>query len=249
MPHAISNADLGLEPVHSGLPVTVLLPGLDATLPVRMPFLERLGCQVPFLKFTLPPDRIASMEEAEAWFRERLPRDRPFVLAGYSYSGPVAIRIAADPPPNLVALILIATFARVPVPVPRPLALLAARPLFFRITAPRFLIRLLAGCDNPWAIEELQKAERAVRPEILAARLRACITVDVRQELMAVRVPILNVFAANDSVLPSTGEREISLLRPDARVTIIPGGHAILECTPKEAAHAITDFVTSLPVV
>jgi len=84
---------------------------------------------------------------------------------------------------------------------------------------------------------------------VLAARLRACITVDVRQELMAVRVPILNVFAANDSVLPSTGEREISLLRPDARVTIIPGGHAILECTPKEAAHAITDFVTSLPVV
>lgn len=246
IPEQISNIDLGITPAHPDAPLTVLLPGMDSTLPVRMPFYRALAARVPFQQLTIPTDRIAAFDEAEAYLRGRLPRDRPFVLAGYSYSGPLALRIAADPPPGLVALILIATFARIPLPIPGRLAMAMPWGLIFRIPAPGLLIRILAGCGDSMVITELKKAQKAVRPDILAARLRACLTVDARTELQAVPVPILNIIASRDSILPGAGERRLSELRPDARLTIIPGGHAVLECTPQLTADAIADFVVGL---
>jgi hypothetical protein len=48
--------------------------------------------------------------------RAALPTRGRFVLLAESFSGPLAIRIAADPPSALVGLILCVTFARNPYP-------------------------------------------------------------------------------------------------------------------------------------
>ncbi|UUZ51553.1 alpha/beta hydrolase [Massilia sp. B-10] len=49
--------------------------------------------------------------------RSRLPPAEPYFLLGESFSGPVAIALAAERPPMLLGLILSCTFARNPLPI------------------------------------------------------------------------------------------------------------------------------------
>ena len=51
-------------------------------------------------------------DELERLVRAQLPAGQPFVLLGESFSGPLAISIAASPPPGLRGLILCCSFAR-----------------------------------------------------------------------------------------------------------------------------------------
>lgn len=211
-------------------------------MPVRVPFLQALARQVPVQQLLLPLDSVTTLEEAENYFRPLLPTGRPYILVGYSYTGPVAIRLAAQHPPGLAGLGLLASFARLHLPAPRPLLRAVARPFLFRFPVPDFVVALLAGCRNPWVVDQLQTARKTVPAKILAARLRACFDIDVRDELKQVSVPILNVMARNDSLLPGLGEKEISRLRPDARTEETEGGHALLECTPQQTADILTQF-------
>ena len=90
----------------------VVLPGLDGTTVLLAPFLAALqGRGVPASAVGYPGDRPLDYDALEPLVRAQLPRT-PFVLLGESFSGPLAIRIAADPPPGLRGLVLSTTFAR-----------------------------------------------------------------------------------------------------------------------------------------
>ncbi len=96
----------------TSLPALRILPGLDGT--TRM--LDGFVAQAHAAGFDdaaaigYPHDRVLDADGLEAFAREQLPGDRPFVLLGESFSGPIALRIAADPPPMLRALVLSTTF-------------------------------------------------------------------------------------------------------------------------------------------
>ncbi|OEZ51603.1 hypothetical protein JAB1_07020 [Janthinobacterium sp. MP5059B] len=57
----------------------------------------------------------------EAFVRERLPRDRPFVVLAESFSGPLGAALRAEPPPGMRALVLCSSFVRNPRPMLAPL--------------------------------------------------------------------------------------------------------------------------------
>ena len=100
----------------STFPTLVLLPGLDGTGKLFSEFVKSLGSSVDSRIVAYPKDLALGYDELETLVLAALPRDRRFILLGESFSGPIAIRIAARSPAGLVALILCGTFAKNPFP-------------------------------------------------------------------------------------------------------------------------------------
>ena len=110
-----------------------------------------------------------------------LPPEGPLVLLGESFSGPIAISLAAANPKRVVGVVLCCTFVRNPrpglrwlsglasIPAPLPPSSILSSMLFGRFATPR-LSRML------------RDALAQVQPTILRARLRAVVSVDVRAQ-------------------------------------------------------------------
>lgn len=93
----------------------ILLPGLDGTGRLFSRLAEQLPGELEPRVVALPTDRELGYAELVRHARDQLPQDRLFALLGESFSGPVALRLAAERPPGLVALVLVASFHRRPV--------------------------------------------------------------------------------------------------------------------------------------
>ena len=98
-------------------PTLVLLPGLDGTGILFRRFIEAIGASVDTQIVAYPADQPMNYGELETRVREALPKDRPYVVLGESFSGPIAIRLGANPPAGLMGLILCVTFAKNPYPL------------------------------------------------------------------------------------------------------------------------------------
>src|ERR1700677_3088878 len=102
---AADGDDVGTLPDQRLAPVLVLLPGLDGTGILSRQFVDAIGESVETQIIAYPTDQPLGYAELEKLVREALPRDRPYVVLGESFSGPVAIRLGAKPPAGLVGLI------------------------------------------------------------------------------------------------------------------------------------------------
>ena len=94
----------------------ILLPGLDGTGDFFQPLLEALGHTVRTRVVRYPLDGAYDYPTCRELVRAALPADAPYVLLGESFSGPIAISLAAEAPKGLAADILCATFATNPRP-------------------------------------------------------------------------------------------------------------------------------------
>src|SRR5438552_16171249 len=94
----------------------VLLPGLDGTGRLFDPLLEILPADFTASVVSWPTDQSLSFNQLESFVREALPADKPFAIVAESFSGPLAVMIAASSPHNLRALILSASFISNPLP-------------------------------------------------------------------------------------------------------------------------------------
>ena len=81
----------------------ILLSGMDGTNKLREAFVAALGPTIEPTVVTYPTDRPLGYPELESLVRSTLPADRPYVLLGESFSGPIAISIADSCPPALRA--------------------------------------------------------------------------------------------------------------------------------------------------
>ncbi|MBT9291247.1 alpha/beta fold hydrolase [Prosthecodimorpha staleyi] len=225
----------------------ILLPGLDGTGQLFERFLAVLPPDLAPDVVAYPADRPLGYDDLIPLVEARLPRDEPFAIVAESFSGPLAIRIAARRPPGLVALVLVATFVQHPVPwLPAALAPLA-RPFLFRL--PPFVAPIrwfLAGENGDELAAEVARVVRRVAPAVIARRVREALTVDARAELAAVAVPILIVSARRDRLLGPGAARSLARLRPDAAHCEIDAPHMLLQRRPREAADAVAPFLRSL---
>ena len=96
----------------------LMLPGLDGSSRLSPPFLSALQAYgLTTQAITLPaqgPQDHATLAQ-RLW--SQLP-SRPFILLAESFSGPLAVELATRHPTGLRGLVLAATFARRPVPLP-----------------------------------------------------------------------------------------------------------------------------------
>jgi pimeloyl-ACP methyl ester carboxylesterase len=100
----------------------ILLPGLGGTGELFEPFLAALGSAVAVKVIRYPGDVALGYDALGRFVRAMLPEGEPFVLLGESFSGPIAISLAATGGTQLRGLILCCSFARNPRPSLGPLS-------------------------------------------------------------------------------------------------------------------------------
>ncbi|MBK8286384.1 MAG: alpha/beta hydrolase [Ahniella sp.] len=226
----------------------VILPGLDGTGKLLRDFcfhLATLG--IPARVVTYPAEHDLGYAELEALVRAQLPDSAGFVLVGESFSGPVAIRIAADPPPGLKGLVLSTTFARSPV---FGLSRLSALVRFAPTRPPMALLSwILLG---RWATSDLQatlaEALRLVRPSVIRTRAVAALRVDVSEWVSAVRVPVLQFVALQDRLLAPSAPRALADSLANCNTITLPGPHLLLQTSGERCAQEVAAFAQRLVV-
>ena len=224
------------------LPI-VLLPGLDGTGELFEPFLPALPPELDPIVVRYPRHEVLGYDELVAFARRALP-DEPFLLLGESFSGPVAMRLAASAPPGLVGLVLVATFHRRPVGAPLAWLRPFVGPALFSRPPPAMMIRrLLAGGDAPRALVDAFRASiGSVSGAVVARRVEAVLDVDVTEALSRVRVPTLYLAAEREGLLRRGMPGDLRAILESLEVTSLPTPHLVLQREPAAAAAAIAEL-------
>jgi pimeloyl-[acyl-carrier protein] methyl ester esterase len=221
-----------------------ILPGLDGTGTLHAEFIAALGTMFDAAVVRYPHDRALGYAELEVLARAALPVSAPFVLLGESFSGPIALSIAADPPPNLIGLMLSTTFARFPLPMNAALAPLARRLAPVRAFPSPLLSWLLFGrWSSPARMGALRGALRSVTPEVLRTRAAAALRIDMRECLSAITVPVLYLRARHDRLLPASAGDCIGNAIRHCTVVDIDGPHLLLQTQAGRCADALQRLV------
>lgn len=224
----------------------VLLPGLDGTGLLFSRFVSALGSNFETTVVRYPENQALNDAEHERIARLSLPRERPFIILGESFSGPIAISIAASKPSGLVGLILCCTFARNPLYFyARFKSCLGLVP--FNVI-PKILQTpfLLGRFSTPSLRAEHRESVSRVSNAALRARIRAIFEVDVSAKLQQVAIPILYLRASADHVIPRRASEHIRQIAPNVRIVELKAPHMLLQAQPSAAATAVADFAGEL---
>ena len=229
---------------NTSSPVLVLLPGLDGTGKLFAEFLTVLDSSIGTLVVTYPKDIPMNYDQLETLVTAALPTDRPFVLLGESFSGPLAIRIAARRPEFLVGLVLCVTFASNPYSWAgawvRPLAkFLPLKSLPRWVRAP-----LMWGSASPnRAPRQSERAMAGVSAIVIRQRIASLLAVDETAALVHISAPTLVLCATRDRVVSKAAT--LTIMRGIARAqrVDINGPHLLLQTCPKECAAAVLAFM------
>ncbi|MFD0739322.1 alpha/beta fold hydrolase [Lysobacter koreensis] len=217
----------------------VLLPGLDGGGELLAEFAAALAPEFTATVVSYPRDVGLDYAALTALVCERLPRDEPFALVAESFSGPVAIMLAASRPEGLLGVVLCASFATAPRPRLRAFTgLLRALP--FRWFPTGLLMPLLMGrwSSRAWS-RRVHDAVRAVQPAVLRRRLLDVGTVDVSALVAEINCPLLYLQASRDRLVPYEAWVTIRDRSRHAVCIEIEGPHFLLQARPEECAAAI----------
>jgi pimeloyl-[acyl-carrier protein] methyl ester esterase len=238
----------GISQTYTAPLALVLLPGMDGSGALFADFVAALGEDILPQVLSYPVDQALSYQALVDVALAQLPVGQPFMLLGESFSGPVAIAIAAARPAGMVGLILSCSFARNPVPLLRfAKVLLPLLPVSAKFTA--LAMPLLLG---KYATSALQRTLRdqldRLSPAVLRARMRAVLTVDYTAQLHTIAMPVLYLQALGDRVVTAGAARHIQAHLPSVRLAALRGPHLLLQAAPSEAAALVNGFVREVRV-
>jgi pimeloyl-ACP methyl ester carboxylesterase len=227
----------------------VLLPGMDGSDKLFGPLQAAAPPDVQTIAVGYPPGPHNGYDDLLPAVRARLPADRPFFLLGWSFSGPLALRAAAERPPGLRGVILAASFVKTPVPwLPRWARGLATPALFRFYPAASRMKALLGGYGTRDVRRLLAEAHAFAGTEALACRARATLSIDASDALAACPVPVLYLRARGDGVIPASRADEARRALPSLRLVDIDGPHLALVTNPAAAWAALIEFMDGIEV-
>ncbi len=222
----------------------VLLPGLEGTGRLFARFVAAATGALDLRVVRYPPDRALGYTALANLVRKQLPQQGRWALLGESFSGPLALRLAAETPPGLLAVVLAASFHRQP--ARRWLAAFrTAAPLFFNAPMPAPAVRaLLAGLDAPGdLVTEVRAAVAGVPGRVMVARAEEALEVDATRQLRASRLPLLVLAGRHDHLLRRAIPEEIRAIRPDAEIHLLDAPHLVLQRQPARSMAILEDFL------
>jgi pimeloyl-ACP methyl ester carboxylesterase len=221
----------------------VLLPGLDGSAVFFEPLLATLPADVRPLVVTFPQSTDHGYADLLALVRERLAGVRDCWVLGWSFSGPLALMLAMAEPRKVRGVILSATFVRMPNPTLRRLRHVLCGPtvLAWRI-ARRVPLWLFRPRNDPMRRAK-NETLRTIPSGVLAARLRAILSVDAREPLRACPQPVLYLASSRDGIVPPRNLDEIRRVRPSVEVAVIEGPHQAMYTNPRAAVAVIRRFI------
>src|SRR5262249_42450922 len=139
------------------------------------------------------------------------------IVLGWSFSGPLALRLARAEPDKVRGVILAASFVRAPNRLLEVLGGLLAGPLVWLWRAGRRRPLLLRPRSDVLR-EAKMRTWRQVGARVLAQRLRVILRVDARADLQACALALLYIASEDDGIVPQRNAQEIARLQPAARV-------------------------------
>jgi pimeloyl-ACP methyl ester carboxylesterase len=219
---------------------TLVFPGLDGGTRMLSRFRELAPLMHDVVLFELPTN-LSSYKSLADHFADTVSEEGPCCLVAESFSGPLAVMLAAAHPQSVTSLILVASFVTSPVP---PVARYLPWSIAFRLPfAPMAAQRLLLGpsCDSKLA-QELRHAIGSVSSGVLAKRIRQIMRVDVRDVFRQLQCPIMYLRPSDDAIVPEHCVNLVQQLRPDTVIHTIDGPHLILETQPAEAWQEIAGW-------
>jgi pimeloyl-ACP methyl ester carboxylesterase len=222
-----------------------MYPGLDGTGLLFQQAAEVCPDNLETQVQALPNNESLDYRELADRLVGNLPQSGPFILLAESFSGPLALELAARQPPGLVAVVLVATFV---VPPKRGGLTFLPWSFIFRFSPPIFIIRryLVGSRASPEVLDILKTIPRLVAPEVMAFRIRLVSSVDSRNALRSCPVPILYLQASEDRLVPERSLLEILRVRPDVEHRQIDSPHFVMQICPKEAWKLLLAFLGTL---
>jgi len=194
----------------------------------------------------------SQLEEVLAALPERC------VLLGWSLGGQLAMQIARREPDRVAALVLVSSTPRFAQSADWLHGMDAGELANFgrhveqdwRQTLSEFTWLQLRGSRN--AATAQQRVEQALathgapHPEALRANLGILATLDLRDQVDAIRQPALLIAGQNDRVTPPDATRWLAERMPDARFALIPrAGHASFISHTEEFVALIRPFLAA----
>ncbi|MFO1006402.1 MAG: alpha/beta hydrolase [Planctomycetaceae bacterium] len=222
----------------------VLLPGLDGTGLLFEPLCRELSPDITPVVISYPTQQTATYSELIELVRPKLPTGESYIILAESFSGPVAIKLAAERPAGLRGLILCASFVTCPHRfVPRWAARLVVPAMFYPAPMLAKFRALVGKYSSPELRSLIDKSLSSVAPAVLAERLREVIRINATDELQRCMVPILYLQGTRDYVVPVSNLTRIRQIQPETESIRIDAPHMILQTQPVIAAQAIERFV------
>jgi pimeloyl-ACP methyl ester carboxylesterase len=221
----------------------VLLPGMDGTGKLFENLLIELPSEIKTIVVRYPTASILNYTELTALADLQIPKNIPYVLLGESFSGPIAIALAASANEQLKGVILCCTFAINPRPLLSNWSFLVPA---ITITDKLLSITrklLMSSFDDVKVYEQLKITLPKVSPETMRARLDAVIGVNYLAELAKINVPILYLKGKQDHLVPSTASKTIVKYAKNVSLVELDAPHLLLQIAAKKAANLISGFM------
>lgn len=223
----------------------ILLPGMDGTGTLFDPLIKALRGVTSLKVVVYPSDAPNGYDALRDLAEAALPTDESIVLLGESFSGPIAIALAAKHPGRVKGVVLCCTFARSPYPHLKPLRFLTALAPVKQLPLCVASAALLGRHATPELQRALGAALKTVSSTAIRARLKAVLSIDVSADLARVAAPILYLNATEDRLISKSAGEFIKRIQPSAKVVELYGPHCLLQAAPEAAAQAIREFLAS----
>lgn len=225
----------------------VLLPGLDGTSLLYRGLVDAARGDAALHLVSFPLDAIRSYDELVESTAKELAHLQHIVLVAESFSGPIAVRVAERLGASVVGVVLIASFVENPTPFPAWVSGLV-RGEVFRVRPPQWLLRwLLLGRDAPYTLEwELADAISRVSPAVMAARLRAILTLRSPHGVSLPAVPLLYIRASQDRLISRSATLAVASTGARMQVVELDVPHLAVQLAPNEVWRQIGIFVAAL---
>ena len=261
--------NIAYEVTGSGPPDLVLVPGfvshltMDRAEPRHARFLDRLGAFSRLIRFdkrgTGLSDRPPGLPDLETRMDDvRAVMDaagsRRAVLLGYSEGGPLSVLFAATHPERVAALVLVNSYAKrvdpdpdYPWAVPREARLRSTEQLEDDWGYEAHGAALLPTGDEAMRRWWAERCRAAASPGSARALSEMNSLIDVRDVLIAIRVPTLVVHRTGDMRVVVGHGRYLAEQIRGARLVEIPGVDHFVGVDPDQIVDQIEPWVRELP--
>jgi pimeloyl-[acyl-carrier protein] methyl ester esterase len=210
----------------------VILPGLDGTDLLLGRFVELAPAQSVVTVLPLPDNSADDYDALTRSVGDRIRGLGPCHLIAESFSGPLAIRIAARQPELVQRLTLVASFATSPAP---GWAHWLPWSWLFRLPLPYTVAKyLFVGNDHDMATR-LRNAVRQTSAATLVKRVRCILEVDVCRDLASLQCPVEYLRPTADRLVSDRAVCKIRECHPSVAIHRIDGPHLILQTRPEQS--------------